>query len=639
MPYKSKINWFLLFIFIYCTFQTNAQVVSKLGRFSVENAIGCAPLTVNITLINDLGITNEPDYFYDAINNPNTNKLDTFHTYTQPGTYQLVQFLGHTNPNQPKEDTLMIVVHQLTTPQFKIHNCDNHKIRIEIKDNNYDFYRVFFTNTDFADIAPNSFSPEYNYGVAGNYPINVRGFYNNALDNCGSNNSSINTIITIIPPILTSAKVLAKDLKNGIIDITQTIGTNIVYDLEVSINNSKNFMFFQEVNKNRLVLNDINTVDNFYCYNIKTFNACTNTTFRSDTLCTILINLIAGDGANTINWVTETSVVDSYNIIRDNVIIAQINDPNIMTYDDLNILCKVNYKYQVQSIFTTGTTLSIDTTITAFKTINLPPLKFPFSSIVNQQVEITWPKVGTSISLSQYIIEKSNNNNSFKIIGTSNTTSYIDTNPNFFFPKKYRIRYDDKCNNRSLPSNETIPIFIRQNRIRGNEVSYSWSKYETWENGIKKYYLERIDNNGLPFEEISILSSRNHILIYSPNDNRPKKVRIRAESLDPIPQISYSNVIESKLGLQIYFPTAFTPNGDNLNDEYKPKGPLVFNFKMEIYSRWGELIFITNDIQKGWNGTFNENNTKTDAYIYKATFEDIIGTKYKELGSFVLLRD
>jgi len=613
-----------------------AQDISPLGRFSVANAIGCAPLTVDITELLNLTAVNQ--YYYDAINNPaQTNDLSF--TYTVAGTYKLVQLTSANNVGQPTTDTLTVTVHELTTPDFRIHNCDSHRVRVEILDSNYEFYRVNFTSTFFEDVAPGSFSTEYDYLVAGNYSVSVDGMYFNAKDNCGSDNKGINTVQALVLPILTSSNVLVEDQITGINDITHTLGENIIYDLEISKNNAQNFEFFREIKEVRTLLNGINTLDNFYCYNIKTFDACNNSTFRSDTICTAKIGVISGDGANTLTWETDTTVVDSYNILRDNAVIAQITDTRTSTFDDLNVLCKVSYSYQVQPVFTTGTSLSIDSSVVAFKTANLPPIEFPFSTITNSHAELTWPDVDAAIPLTKYIVEKSTNDRGFKILSTTDTTYFQDPDTTFFFSRKYRIKYDDECDNRSEASNETVPMIINQDGIRGNEITYSWNKYETWQNGIRNYFLERLDDTGIPFESIPILSGRNFPLVYSPNDIRPKKVRVRAESLDPIPMISYSNIIESELGLNIYFPTAFTPNGDGLNDEYTPKGPLVFNYSMEIYSRWGDLIFISNDMQKGWDGIFNEKHTKTGAYIYKVRYEDVIGTVYNASGSFVLLRD
>lgn len=59
---------------------------------------------------------------------------------------------------------------------------------------------------------------------------------------------------------------------------------------------------------------------------------------------------------------------------------------------------------------------------------------------------------------------------------------------------------------------------------------------------------------------------------------------------------------------KLYVPTAFTPNGDGLNDVFKASyGENITRFIMEIYNRWGQKVFESSDIRKGWNGTYQQN--------------------------------
>lgn len=52
-------------------------------------------------------------------------------------------------------------------------------------------------------------------------------------------------------------------------------------------------------------------------------------------------------------------------------------------------------------------------------------------------------------------------------------------------------------------------------------------------------------------------------------------------------------------------PTAFSPNGSGVNDIFKPVAtPFVFSYVMEIYNRWGEKVFESRDLSKGWDGTY-----------------------------------
>jgi len=100
----------------------------------------------------------------------------------------------------------------------------------------------------------------------------------------------------------------------------------------------------------------------------------------------------------------------------------------------------------------------------------------------------------------------------------------------------------------------------------------------------------------------------------------------------------YINVSVASCPIQIFFPSAFTPNGDGKNDLFKPtvKGPLQ-QYELSIFNRWGQKIFSTNDFLKGWNGTIG-NKMQNGVFIWlcKYQFND---QKLKiEKGSFLLIR-
>lgn len=73
-----------------------------------------------------------------------------------------------------------------------------------------------------------------------------------------------------------------------------------------------------------------------------------------------------------------------------------------------------------------------------------------------------------------------------------------------------------------------------------------------------------------------------------------------------------------------YFPNAFSPNGDGLNDYFSVFGsfPNVKKVeKMAVYSRWGQLVFekynfAPNEPTAGWDGTFNGNQLEPDTFVY-----------------------
>ncbi len=65
--------------------------------------------------------------------------------------------------------------------------------------------------------------------------------------------------------------------------------------------------------------------------------------------------------------------------------------------------------------------------------------------------------------------------------------------------------------------------------------------------------------------------------------------------------------------LIFYVPNSFTPDSDEHNQTFGPvftSGFDPFNFEMKIYNRWGELIFVTLDHSKGWDGSFGSKGVK-----------------------------
>ena len=89
-------------------------------------------------------------------------------------------------------------------------------------------------------------------------------------------------------------------------------------------------------------------------------------------------------------------------------------------------------------------------------------------------------------------------------------------------------------------------------------------------------------------------------------------------------------------------PNVFSPNGDGLNDYFYPRQYLTKGltaFSMNIYNRWGELVFQTTSIDgRGWDGKLNSTDQPEGVYVYviDATFRD--GQKEHHQGNVTLLR-
>ena len=95
--------------------------------------------------------------------------------------------------------------------------------------------------------------------------------------------------------------------------------------------------------------------------------------------------------------------------------------------------------------------------------------------------------------------------------------------------------------------------------------------------------------------------------------------------------------------MQLYFPNAFTPDGDGLNDEFAPKGyyDYISQYHLSIYDRWGNLVYETKNVLQGWNGKIKGTPSSSGVYVYKCIYSMSGSTHIgpqEQKGTFVMVR-
>jgi len=92
--------------------------------------------------------------------------------------------------------------------------------------------------------------------------------------------------------------------------------------------------------------------------------------------------------------------------------------------------------------------------------------------------------------------------------------------------------------------------------------------------------------------------------------------------------------VEDQYGLWV--PNAFTPNNDEINDTFFAQSTVrdPVTFQLDIFDRWGAVIFISRSLDEGWEGT----GTMDGVYAWKIRIKDTSGKMHEETGHVVLLR-
>ena len=111
---------------------------------------------------------------------------------------------------------------------------------------------------------------------------------------------------------------------------------------------------------------------------------------------------------------------------------------------------------------------------------------------------------------------------------------------------------------------------------------------------------------------------------------------------EPLPEIvnDKTNTINPEEDIdKLLIPNSFTPNGDGINDYFLVKAMWnVEDFELLIYERSGNVVFKTNEMGMGWDGTYLGKEIHAGVYVYLITYKDSNGNKLKTKGTLNLLR-
>ncbi len=90
----------------------------------------------------------------------------------------------------------------------------------------------------------------------------------------------------------------------------------------------------------------------------------------------------------------------------------------------------------------------------------------------------------------------------------------------------------------------------------------------------------------------------------------------------------------------IFIPNAFTPDNDGINDVWNPVVRNLVDYKLQIFNRWGDIVFETEDWNEPWVGEYQDGDyfVQTGVYVYRITYTSLEGEAGDVNGHIVVLR-
>ena len=87
-----------------------------------------------------------------------------------------------------------------------------------------------------------------------------------------------------------------------------------------------------------------------------------------------------------------------------------------------------------------------------------------------------------------------------------------------------------------------------------------------------------------------------------------------------------------------YFPNAFSPNDDGINDFFAGSGFGSKDFKLTVFNRYGQVQFTTSNPGESWNGKYNGHRVPLGTYIYVASITDFLDNLHELQGAVCVIR-
>jgi gliding motility-associated-like protein len=536
----------------------------------------------------------------------------------------------------PKTDTLYVEVYPATDPDFTVLTCENFGAKIEIEPDQYELYRIFFTPTDSLTVNRGEEVPAYTY-PPGTHTVSVKGLFTNGKNNCGRRSMDFTTIQNLIPATLSELRLINRDPAAGAVRLGYTLTPNIIYRLEKAENFPAGFELTDILtdNSTSYTLQDIDTENSLPIFRISAFDACQGKSIHSDTLSTIRVDAVAENNRNRINWEVVPLRFSRFEIFRDNLSTAVISSENRREYIDNEVQCFTEYCYTIVYTNSSGAKSYANTACVRAISIYFPPaIRNTTVSVNDQEIDLEWIPPGSAVPIS-FFIQKRLEEDVYATLDTVVDTRYTDIEADAGTGSRcYRVSYLDECRNRSNLGDLACSIYL----VLNDDQSLTWNDYTGWRSGIKQYVLEVYEEDGSLIEEIN-LGTGNFYSITDYISQQKTQYRIRAESNDDPVFVSFSNVVVKEVQPFLLMPNAFTPNGDGLNDSFKPEGTVMQEFSMKIFSRNGVLLFETEDQETGWDGLFDGEEMPFSTYIYIVEAVDNVGKTYRQTGKVLLMRE
>lgn len=598
-----------------------------------EISVFCAGRPVRFKSCNPDSRPDLEYYDFDKSNGLQIDKDTTkVFTYATPGNYTVTQVIN-TGAKGVHQGERTFPVVATPKPRFRATGCSNRTMQVTITDTNYDTYEVQFAGGPATTVSRGA-TATYTFGAGQPMQVAVTGRYK--LAPCSrSADTTVQELPTPALPQLKQVQVLVPDVSGRMSFRLGQLQPAYVYLIEKQ--NGTGFAVLDtiknpasaEVTK---VLNQVNARDQA-CYRIRVSDACgTTLNAVSNTICSLPVVIQAGQQIS-LSWPAypNQAQLNGYQLYRNGQPYRTLPKDQ-HSFQDEKTSCNQQYCYELTAQLA-GSNQSVSNQACISASTSPPPAPPILGSTFTSDNKVrVYLQVPAQQVTGQITYQRNVNGAGQSEWQVSTSRSVEDNSIKRNQAICYQASYRDSCDQVSGPSNITCPIVLQVSPGDNNRVALAWSSYSGHPETVQ-YVLQRLDAGGLVLSSTPVSGNSYEDALAG---NITQKLFYRIQGLLNGQEPTYSNTESVALAAQVWIPTAFSPNGDQLNDVFEAKGRFIQVTRLRVYDRWGQIIFQSQG--QGWNGRINGREAPVGTYPYIIDWNDENGQAMSKKGLVSLVK-
>ena len=630
------------------------------GSYTIDKTRGCSPLSVAM----DGKSVKATQFVWDMGDGAILKGASVKHTYAISGVFHphlRVTDSAGCEVELPEKDS--IIVYALPKPAFKASQpnaCPGQQIsfqNLSSSESSISQWKWYFGDGDSSTLQ----EPTHIYTKEGNYTVSL---YAQNVHGCDSQLVKANYINVKID---TTAPVKPIIYRTSVQDNQQAL-------LEYNTSNDSAFGKYEILRQlsptpEALIKNIITKTDTIYydngdarlqsyCYRVAVMDQCGNISY-SPKHCTVELKAFTDTAGIRLRWTPYIGwkALNGYEVYRrktntiDYTKIGQTDNASL-NYIDKDVSCQELCYYKIKAIEQGGyAQLSWSDTAAARAGLHskVGIIDVKRVTVDSDYVLVEWdaPSSGGNNS---YQIERSLDGIRYSFLvnlpaaSTSLQDKQVDVANISYY---YHIRLVDPCTgvlgNAGKFGRSIVLKAENKSPLSGQAETpprLSWNPYSFWDNGVSHYEIELLNTATNKYMLVGQSDSITTHFYHQDLEDYQNNIcyRVNAYKYGQPDIYSRSNIACLKYTGQLYAPNAFSPQGNNLNDTFFLKGYLIKEYKLQIYNRWGEMVFESNDIHKGWDGTFRGEMCEEGIYMYVCVARPQNSFPILKKGTITLIR-